>query len=195
MHPHPQPFSSQAFFRQIADRPFTAWSTLALLGLIVVLSDARPVSSQQTVNDRALPWQKLAQLAQNSATPLPPGSSPAIEEPVPPIFPANATPFRVQPVEGKVKIKVVNTASVEVQYGVLGESQSQGLLPKATVNLEVSSLPTTLTFYPKEKRFIRIYSQTSAESNVLEVRLIETQDMNANRHALVIHKTGLFFTE
>jgi hypothetical protein len=181
MSQHAQPVLASIFLKPLVKSSFFRLPSLALLGLTMVMGGVLPVVSQE-----------LPQLAQNSVTPLPPGSSAPIEGAVPT---NQIDSFRLQPIDGKVKVKVMNTASVEVQYGWLGETKPLLLKPKTDITLELSALPATLTFYPQNKKFIRIRPQVATDPNVLEVTLIETLDPNANRHALVLHKTGLFFTE
>jgi hypothetical protein len=129
-----------------------------------------------------------------SASSPPPG--PTLE--IPSAGDPPTSEFRIQPVEGKIKIRVINEARLSILYGFLGERQQLPLKRGEAITLEELPVPTTLTFYPeasKARQYIQIRPIATSEPGVMEVKLIETRDLNANRHALVIHQTGLFFTE
>lgn len=106
--------------------------------------------------------------------------------------------FRIQPVEGKIRVRVINETRIPVLYGLLGERQQLTLNRGEGVTLEALTIPSTITFYPEttnSRQYIQIRPELSDEPGEIQVKLIETRDLNANRHALVIHQTGLFFTE
>jgi hypothetical protein len=131
-----------------------------------------------------------------SASSPPPG--PTLEIPSEDISSPATSEFRIQPVEGKIKVRVINEARLPILYGFLGERQQLTLKRGEAVTLDELPVPTTLTFYPeasKARQYIQIRPTITSEPGVMEVKLIETRDLNANRHALVIHQTGLFFTE
>jgi hypothetical protein len=129
-----------------------------------------------------------------SASSPPPG--PAADLPTEGSLPISN--FRIQPVEGKIRVRVINETRVPVLYGLLGERQQLTLKKGEGVTLEALAIPSTITFYPEttnDRQYIQIRPELSDEPGEIQVKLIETRDLNANRHALVFHETGLFFTE
>lgn len=109
-------------------------------------------------------------------------------------MPPSAPSYRVSPVEGKVSVQVTNTTRTPVTYTLLGVTGPQRLEPGATTTLELGVLPANISFYPRPKTYLRIHSAVSETPGVLNIKLMETKDLNANEHALMIHQSGLFFS-
>lgn len=100
---------------------------------------------------------------------------------------------RVEPVNGQVKIKLMNVTGDPVTYQVIGDTQQRVLPSKSEITLLDLQAPVTLTFQRPNGALIQVMPEVSSEPGVLEVTLDATTSLGVDTNALRVEETGLVF--
>lgn len=109
-----------------------------------------------------------------------------------PLLPPNPEPVvTIQPVNGRVSIKLANQTTTEIAYQVVGDTPPRRLAGKTDITLLNLRTQTNLTFYRPDRGFILVELKPSATSpEQLEVSLSATADPNQGKNSLVIDPSG-----
>lgn len=81
---------------------------------------------------------------------------------------------RVQPTDGTVSVRLVNSTNADITYEAVGHTQPRTLIGGADIVLENLPAPVTLTMLRQDNGLIDITPVRNAETGVLEVSLRES---------------------
>lgn len=108
-----------------------------------------------------------------------------------PLLPPTRTPDgTVQPVDGKVTVKLINKTGTSVLYQIIGDTAQRTLTGRSDVTLQALETPTNVTFYRPDRGFLIVGLQATQAPGTLEVTLTESADQDAGRSAMLIQPTG-----
>lgn len=160
-----------------------SWQSLKLLAGIATISGlALPSAVAQTQRRPTI----LNEAPYNRA------SEPVQAAPDNPLLSPNPEPVAtIQPVNGRVNIKLANRTATEISYQVVGDTPPRRLAGKTDITLLNLRTQTNLTFYRPDRGFVLVELKPSAtRSEQLEVSLSATADPNQGRSSLVIDPSG-----
>ena len=100
---------------------------------------------------------------------------------------------RIEPVNGQVKIKLMNVTGDAVTYQVIGDTQQRVLPSESEITLLDLEAPVTLTFQRPNGALIQVMPEVSSEPGVLEITLDATTNLEADKSALRVEESGLIF--
>ncbi|MBD1937347.1 hypothetical protein [Microcoleus sp. FACHB-68] len=100
---------------------------------------------------------------------------------------------RIEPVNGQVKIKLMNVTGDPVTYQVIGDTQQRVLSSQSEITLSDLKAPVTLTFQRPNGALIQVMPEVASEPGVLEITLDSTTDLGADKSALRVEESGLIF--
>lgn len=160
-----------------------SWQALGLLaGMATITGLALPSAVAQTQRRPSVfneaPYNRVPKPVQTA-----PGS---------PLLPPNPEPVAtIQPVNGRVNIKLANQTATEISYQVVGDTPPRRLAGKTDITLLNLRTQTNLTFYRPDRGFILVDLKPSGTNpGQLEVSLSATADPGQGKSSLVIDPTG-----
>ncbi|MGF1492875.1 MAG: hypothetical protein ACFBSC_10575 [Microcoleaceae cyanobacterium] len=113
--------------------------------------------------------------------------SPVIQPPPPEV----QTPpvARVQPMDGKVNITLMNDTGANITYAVVGETDERTLAGEQKAELLGLPLPTTITTVRQDKGLIDIKA-TSSEMGQLEISMDEEPNVGSSELTIRVQADG-----
>ncbi|HEY9692590.1 MAG TPA: hypothetical protein V6D15_10310 [Oculatellaceae cyanobacterium] len=100
---------------------------------------------------------------------------------------------KVLPLNGIVKVNIVNTTNAAIAYQVLGDTNDRILQGRANVTLANLRTPVNIIFERKDGGLIMVTPQANSEPGMLTVTLKETSNLDLDRKAMTINPTGGVF--
>jgi len=95
----------------------------------------------------------------------------------------------INPIEGKVTVKLINTTETEVVYQAYGQIEPQTLLGRSNITLTALDTPANLNFYRPDRGFLIVTLNTSTP-DTLEVTLTRSADQGQGSSSLVVNPRG-----
>ena len=99
----------------------------------------------------------------------------------------------VLPLNGIVKVNIVNTTNAAIAYQVLGDTNDRILQGRANVTLANLRTPVNIIFERQDGGLILVTPQPNSEPGMLTVTLKETSNLDLDRKAMTINPTGGVF--
>lgn len=155
-----------------------AWVSLLLgFGAIGLLS-------VPTVGASPLPEGVIAQTSPSGSNTRPADNPPLPEQ-------LQSPSAIVQPVNGRVSIRLVNTTGTDITYQVIGVTEQRKLAGRSNVTLQDLNAPINIAFYRPDRGFLLVQPQTlSNNPGTLEVTLTETENFSIDKTTMVINAKG-----
>ena len=100
---------------------------------------------------------------------------------------------RVLPLNGVVKINIVNTTNAAIAYQVVGDTNDRILQDRGNVTLANLQTPVNILFERQDGGLILVTPQANSEPGMLTVTLKETSNLDLDRKAMTINPTGSVF--
>ena len=118
-------------------------------------------------------------------------SSPPPTDSITPPLPEEQKPpvAKVEPVGGKVNVKLVNQTNANITYQVISDTKPRTLAGRSDVTLQDLKTPINITFQRPDRGLLRVTPQSS-EAGMLEVNLAETTDLGTDNIAMTIQENG-----
>jgi hypothetical protein len=135
-------------------------------------------------------------VSQPEATPTTNGkpvSAPAstMPENSPPRFPFPGA--IVTPIDGMVKIKLVNTTNAVINYQVVGMTQPRTLGEQSEISIHNLKTPITLTYQRPDGGLLLVRTQATATAGMLQVNFSVTTDLGTDTKSLEVQEDGKVF--
>jgi hypothetical protein len=99
----------------------------------------------------------------------------------------------VLPLNGVVKVNIVNTTNAAIAYQVVGDTNDRILQGRANVTLANLRTPVNIIFERQDGGLILVTPQANSEPGMLTVTLKETSNLDLDRKAMTINPTGGVF--
>ncbi|MGB3203387.1 MAG: hypothetical protein WBB28_00180, partial [Crinalium sp.] len=100
---------------------------------------------------------------------------------------------RVLPLNGVVKVNIVNTTNAAIAYQVVGDTNDRILPGRGNVTLANLRTPVNILFERQDGGLILVSPQANSEPGILTVTLKETSNLDLDRKAMTINPTGGVF--
>ena len=104
-----------------------------------------------------------------------------------------AASARINPVNGRIAVRLVNETGANITYQIIGDSNERSLPGESAITLQTLLTPTTITFYRPDYGLLMARPRTTAQPGVLEVRFAATTDLGMDKNALTVEPTGAVF--
>jgi len=111
-------------------------------------------------------------------------------------FIAQVTPTpdsAMTPVSGRVNIRFVNETGADIEYQVVGDTDSRTLAGDAEMTLRGLPLATSLTFRRKDSGLLRVQFRADDPVGTIVVNVSATTDFALDRTTLYIDQQGKIF--
>lgn len=99
---------------------------------------------------------------------------------------------RMVPVNNQVNVKLINQTNARLFYEVVGQTTRRSLESKSRVDLQELKLPASILFRRQDNGFLKVRLNPVGKG-VLELKLDETADLDAEKKSLNIRKDGTLF--
>ena len=99
----------------------------------------------------------------------------------------------VLPLNGIVKVNIVNTTNAAIAYQVVGDTNDRILQGRGNVTLANLRTPVNIIFERQDGGLILVTPQANSEPGMLTVTLKETSNLDLDRKAMTINPTGGVF--
>ena len=109
-----------------------------------------------------------------------------------PPLPTPLPGVEVEPVNGTVNIKLLNTTGATITYQVLGDTKPRALLGNANFTLQNLKLPVTVTFH-REDHGLLMVNPKSLTTGFLEVTFSAATDFSVDRQSLTVSRGGKIY--
>lgn len=96
------------------------------------------------------------------------------------------------PVNGQVNVKLINQTNARLFYEVVGQTTRRSLESKSRVELQQLKLPASILFRRQDNGFLKV-RLNPVDKGMLELKLDETADLDAEKKSLNIRKDGTLF--
>ncbi|MBD2314149.1 hypothetical protein H6G20_20990 [Desertifilum sp. FACHB-1129] len=147
----------------------------------------RPMAQGMQPGQMAQPGMQQGQMAQG----MQPGqmAQPGMQQAQIP-FRGNDVIARVQPTDGTVNIRLVNSTNANITYEAIGHTQPRTLPGRTDTVLENLPAPVTLTMLRQDNGLIDITPIRNVETGVLEVSVREAPSFDDTQGTLEIQQDG-----
>ena len=126
---------------------------------------------------------------QPNATPAAPQTTPQTMAPA--RFPLPSA--RVEPSEGVVTIKLVNTTNAVISYQVVGDTQPRTLGEQSEIQLKGLKTPVTITYQREDGGLLMVRPQATATPGFLQVSFSATTDLSVDTKSMNVQAEGGVF--
>lgn len=144
-------------------------------------------ASQEPAKAQPATTQPNATPAAPQATPQTPAQTMA----APARFPLPSA--RVEPSEGVVTIKLVNTTNALISYQVVGDTQPRTLGEQSEIQLKGLKTPVTITYQREDGGLLMVRPQATATPGFLQVSFSATTDLSVDTKSLNVQAEGGVF--
>jgi hypothetical protein len=96
----------------------------------------------------------------------------------------------IEPVNGYVSVKLINTTNTPVRYQVIGDTNLRILSNSSSANLQELQTPVNISFYREDGGRLFATAKKSATPGVLEVSLTEAMNTESYHGSLTVEPTG-----
>lgn len=120
-------------------------------------------------------------------------TTPTAQPATPPLPEQQVAPtgIQVQPINGRVTVRLVNETYAPITYQAIGDTSPRTLAGRTSITLRNLRAPSTLTFDREDFGLLRVQPRVvSTDPGVLEVRLSETTNLAVDRTALRVEANG-----
>ena len=144
-------------------------------------------ASQEPAKAQPATTQPNATPAAPQATPQTPAQTMA----APARFPLPSA--RVEPSEGVVTIKLVNTTNALISYQVVGDTQPRTLGEQSEIQLKGLKTPVTITYQREDGGLLMVRPQATATPGFLQVSFSATTDLSVDTKSMNVQAEGGVF--
>lgn len=100
---------------------------------------------------------------------------------------------RVEPSEGTLTIKLVNTTNALINYQVVGETQQRTLGEQSEIQLKNLKTPVTITYQRQDGGLLIVRPQATATPGFLQVSFGATTDLGTDTKSMNVQADGGVF--
>jgi hypothetical protein len=138
-------------------------------------------------------WAVSSSVLAVAAKPVPPVAA----QPEQLLTPEQALPApraQIQPVNGRVTLKLINKTNALINYQAVGDTAPRTLGGNTSITLQNLKTPMTLTIDREDRGFLDITPKVlGRKANTLEMTLEGTSNFSLDKTTVRIEKSGLVF--
>ncbi|HLO48279.1 MAG TPA: hypothetical protein VK211_07655 [Kamptonema sp.] len=160
-------------------------SLLVSLSTISLAGGPPPQGKPTAQPDSTGPATAQPATAQPATTPVAPQTTAPARFPLP--------SARVEPSEGVVTIKLVNTTNALIGYQVVGDTQPRTLGEQSEIQLKNLKTPVTITYQRQDGGLLIVRPQATATPGFLQVSFAATTDLGSDTKSMNVQADGGVF--